>query len=83
MLRTDPPGVLGRHPLHQRRGDRAQVRLRQEVRARTGQLVPALRGDGETHVVGGDKVIQHYQSINYDHAIEVMNLDGDTSYGDS
>lgn len=56
MFPTDPPRVLGWHPLHQRRGDRAQVRLRQEVRAHTGQLVPALRGDGETHAVGGGKV---------------------------
>lgn len=62
MFRTDPPRVLRWHPLHQRRGDRAQVCLRQEVRARTGQPVPALRGYGETHAVGGGQIAQYYQS---------------------
>lgn len=74
MFRTDPPSVLGRHPLHQRRGDRAQVRLRQEVRARTGQLVPALRVT-ERLVAGveGYTVLRKYQLCTI-----VMNLDGAT-----
>lgn len=52
----DTPGVPGRHAPHQRHRDRAEVRVRQEVRARAA--LPELRLRRLTGGGGGAGIVE-------------------------